>query len=206
MKLAFDWKDVKNISRTTVNKQHTEHEATSRFKKMLLISEHSPIRELVTRWRWEGIKSWVATHFSRHKWECYIGTQRSDRTNVDRDKSPQGVLVDMDCSANMQQKIDTGRKRLCYCSSPETRKGFEAVKIALRDKGEVEASNVLVPNCVYRGHCPEFVPCGMDKKFVKQFSSSIQDRYNYYNKVFYRMHKDEYKSHTHRSYSVERVH
>ncbi len=188
-KLLFDWRDVKNISRTTVNKVHTGNNATTRFKKLLLISEHSPIRELVTRWRWESIKSWVATHFSRHKWECYIGTQRTDRTGVDRDVEPQGKELDMDCSANAQQLIDTGRKRLCYCSSKNTREAFEAVKVGLKQKGEAEVSDVLVPNCVYRGFCPEFSACGMDKVFVKRDVESIQERYDHYNEKFYELRR-----------------
>ena len=61
IKIYNDWKDVKNVSRTTVNKQHTENEATSNFKKNILISEHSPIREIRVRWKWSNIKSWIKT-------------------------------------------------------------------------------------------------------------------------------------------------
>lgn len=61
-KLNNDWKYVKNVSRTTVGKSHTEIEPTKEFKKKLLLSEHSPIREIQVKWLWEGIKSWIATH------------------------------------------------------------------------------------------------------------------------------------------------
>ena len=119
--LFMDWKNAKNKCRTTVNKNYSEKEASSKFKKALLLSEHSPIRLLKVDWSWKGIKSWVATHYSRHKWECFIGTQRTDRTGINRDELPQGALVNFDGEANAQHLIDTARKRLCFQASKETR-------------------------------------------------------------------------------------
>ena len=98
----INWKLVKNISRTTVNKKATGVEASPTFRLAILISEHSPIREIKLRWKWEGIKSWIATHFARHRWESYISTRRSDRTGINRDELLQSELVNMDCSANAQ--------------------------------------------------------------------------------------------------------
>jgi hypothetical protein len=187
-KIFNDWKDVKNVSRTTVNKVHTEKEATTEFKKKILISEHSPIREISVRWRWEEVKSWVCTHFSRHKWEVYIATQRSDRINENRDERPQGQLIDMDCSANAQHLIDTARKRLCFGSSPETRSRFENLKVEIHKEGETELSDALVPNCVYRCGCPEFVACPFWSKFKEDnpaIFGTIQQRYDSYNKYFH---------------------
>lgn len=74
-----DWKRVKNHCRTTVNKKFSDIEATYNFKKKLLISEHSPIRLLEFDWTWEGIKYWVSTEWSRHKFEKFITSQRNDR-------------------------------------------------------------------------------------------------------------------------------
>ena len=65
-KIDCDWLDAKNECRNTVNKEATSVEATDQFKKKLLISEHSPIRLLTIKWRWEGIFSWVSVHFARH--------------------------------------------------------------------------------------------------------------------------------------------
>ena len=39
-----DWVNVKNKCRTTVNKDYTDNVPSEKFKKELLISEHSPIR------------------------------------------------------------------------------------------------------------------------------------------------------------------
>jgi hypothetical protein len=183
-----DWTNIKNKCRTTVNKSYSYAKTTTEFKKQLLISEHSPIRLLTVDWSWKGIPSWVATHWSRHKFEKFISTQRSDRTGVDRNELPQGALVNFDGNANAQNLIDVWRKRLCFCSADETRKLAESFKIELHDL-EPELANVLVPNCVYRCGCPEFKPCGYWQGFVERYFqedlAEIQERYNLYNKEFY---------------------
>ena len=61
-KVSADWRDVKNECRNTNNKDATNVPATKEFIKKILISEHSPIRLVRIKWRWEGIKSWIATH------------------------------------------------------------------------------------------------------------------------------------------------
>ena len=196
-KLLNDWTRVKNHCRTTVGKNFTENEPGSEFKKKLLLSEHSPIRLLQVDWSWKGIKSWVATHWTRHKWECFVSTQRDDRTTTvnkthqSRDKAPQDTPVNFDGYANAQNLIDTFRKRLCFCASAETRKLAEDLKIELH-KLEPEWADVLVPNCLYRCGCPEFDTCGYWKKFIKDHPevdiTDIQKRYDAYNKYFYEKH------------------
>ena len=174
--------------RTTVGKDALGKEPSETFKKNMLISEHSPIRSLSVRWKWKNIKSWVATHFSRHKWECFIKTQRSDRTGQDRNKLPQDSPVMMTGEANSQHLIDMARKRLCRMASPETRKYMEDLKVAIH-LVEPELSDVLVPNCVYRCGCPEPNGCKwfdhMAAKHLNLTSTDIQQRYDTYNEVFY---------------------
>ena len=191
IKLECDWKDVKNVSRTTVNKDHTDKEATSSFRKKILISEHSPIRLIKVRWIWEGIKSWISVHFSRHKFECFISTQRTDRTGINRDESKQSTLVNMDNEANAQNLIDVARKRLCYQSAKETREYMEDFKLTLYNTEETkELSEVLVPHCIYRGGCPEFEECGFWKNFMDVNHNgqllNIEKRYESYNEWFYK--------------------
>ena len=94
--IAGDWRGAKNACRTTVNKEHTKNEPSSKFKTDLLISEHSPVRLIRVHWFWKNIKSWVATHWSRHKWECFISTRRSDRTGLDRGELSQDEKVDFE--------------------------------------------------------------------------------------------------------------
>lgn len=133
---------------------------------------------------WRDIPSWVATHWSRHKWECFIRTQRSDRTGVPRGKLPQDAPVTFTGEANAQNLIDTWRKRLCYQASPETRQYAEDFKAALHET-EPELSDVLVPNCVYRGGCPELETCGYWYWLDLLSEAPIADRYAQYNELFY---------------------
>lgn len=188
IKIKGDWREVVNDCRTTVGKDELGKEPSQKFKREILISEHSPIRSMSVKWQWVNIPSWVATHFSRHKWECFIKTQRSDRTGVDRNKLPQDSPVIMTGEANTQHLIDTGRKRLCRLASRETRKYMEDLKTSIKPS-EPEISDVLVPNCIYRCGCPEPGGCGWYdaacKREPKLASTNIQERYDAYNKLFH---------------------
>ena len=94
--------------------------------------------------------------------------------------------------ANAQAAINVARKRLCYQSSPETRMQEEELKESLREISP-EISDVLVPNCVYRGGCPEFEMC--EERFWANFLAyckkegkplaTIKDRYAAYNQFYY---------------------
>ena len=197
-KVSADWKDVKNECRNTNNKHATNVPATKEFIKKILISEHSPIRLVRIKWRWEGIKSWIATHYSRHHigFEKWISTQRPDRTGIDRDGARQDALVNMDAEANAQALINMGRYRLCGQASDETREHMEDLKVEIGNVGQEELSNVLVPNCIYRAGCPEFGCCkyfGNIGKFIDWANKNnkeinwlnIQARYDLYNEFFY---------------------
>ena len=194
-----DWKRVKNHCRTTDNKDFTEKDPTDTFKKKLLISEHSPIRLLEFDWSWKNMPYWVSTHWVRHMWTPFVSTQRDDRLHdeIPRSEKPQGALVNFDGYANQQNLIDTMRKRLCYCASPETREYAEDFKAELHKTHPLE-SDVLVPNCVYRGGCPEFKTCGFWNVFVGYFAEEdivrdIQWRYDMYNQIFYNGLKNKEK-------------
>lgn len=193
-KISADWIDVKNECRNTVNKEYSTKEATTDFKRKVLLSEHSPIRLVEVKWRWKEIKSWIATHFARHwlGWDKWISTQRDDRTGIDRDKAPQDTPVNYDGKANAQACINVGRYRLCHMAHPQTKKYMEDFKIQLRSK-EKELSDVMVPNCIYRAGCPEFKTCGYWNNFIKWVKVhksnvdllDIQQRYDAYNEYFY---------------------
>jgi hypothetical protein len=188
LKIKGDWQDVVDDCRTTVGKDSLGKEPSKKFKRDILISEHSPIRSISIKWKWVNIPSWVATHFSRHKWECFIKTQRTDRTGADRNKIPQDAPVIMSGDANTQHLIDMARKRLCRMASRETRKYMEDLKEAIHEV-QPEIADVLVPNCVYRCGCPEPNGCQwfdyMASKHPNMTSTDIQQRYDTYNEVFY---------------------
>ena len=193
-KVNADWTDVKNECRNTVNKEATEKEPTIDFKKKILISEHSPIRLIEIKWRWEGIKSWISVHFARHwlGWDKWISTQRNDRTGVDRDKAPQDTPVNYDGKGNAQALINVARFRLCNSAHPETRAYMEDLKESIHEF-EPELSDVMQRNCIYRGGCPEFNPCPYWKNFCEKHKGEslldIQTRYDLANKDFYESRK-----------------
>lgn len=184
-----DWRLIKNACRTTARKEATDKDAADSFKRKILLSEHSPIRLFEVYWRWRGIKYWLSTEWSRHKFEKFISTQRNDRqTDYDRNEARQDAPVNFDGYANMQSLIDAWRKRLCFQATDEARELAEDFKRELHKTNPLEA-DVLVPNCVYRGGCPEFQSCGLYKKFAE--ICDLQERYDKYNEWFYGWKRDE---------------
>lgn len=202
IKVKGDWEEVVNDCRATVGKGELGKEPSDKFKTDILIAEHSPIRDISVKWKWVNIKSWIATHWVRHKWECFVQTQRTDRTGVDRDKLPQDSPVTFTGDANAQALIDTMKKRLCFQASAETRAYAEDFKITLRGV-EPQISDVLVPACIYRAGCGEMNSCGLYSGFVNWMREEkgmtdreiidlcIAERYRLYNEFFYDKRKPE---------------
>jgi len=155
------WREVADAARTTVGLEKGRGEPSSTWKRRMLLAEHSPIRQLSVQWKWAGLKYWVSVHFVRHKVgiEHFVRTQRSDRTGKDRDQIAQSATVDHECLANAQAIINISRKRLCRQASPETQQAWRIFLDALSMQ-EPELAGVCVPECVYRGFCPEMKCCG----------------------------------------------
>lgn len=155
------WPKVKRSARTTISKEGEGLYPSDSWKKGILLAEHSPIRKIKFSWKWTSLKSWVSVHFVRHKYgiEHFVTTQRTDRTGVNRDQALQSALVEHECEANAQALINISRKRLCNQASPETRKAWQEVVNHLSWEDPILAS-VMVPECIYRGFCPEMYPCG----------------------------------------------
>ena len=166
------WKRVLNAARRTIGKNQLNKEPSDSWKAKMLLAEHSPIRLLEYDWSWGDIRQWVTAHLVRHHEGCekFVHTQRGDRRKIledygveTRDELPQGALNDMDMTANAQALINISRKRLCNCASKETREAWTQVKEAIAEVDPVLASK-MVPECLYRGFCPEFMnPCGYSK-------------------------------------------
>ena len=166
------WSRVLNAARRTIGKESLDKEPSDSWKAKMLLAEHSPIRLLEYDWSWGEIRQWVTAHLVRHNEGCekFVHTQRGDRRKIledygveTRDELPQGALNDMDMTANAQALINISRKRLCNCASKETREAWTQVKEAIAEVDPVLASK-MVPECLYRGFCPEFMnPCGYSK-------------------------------------------
>lgn len=169
-----NWQDIKDATMNTIGKDSGKY-PDSKWKKKLLMAEHSPIRKLRFSWRWVDLKSWVSVHFVRH-WVGilhFVKTQRSDRTGINRDDLPQGALVNHAVEANAQALINISRKRLCNCASPETREAWMAVKNKIAQV-EPEMASRMVRECVYRnGLCPEMFSCGYNK--TDEFKKELEE-------------------------------
>ena len=123
-----DWQWCKTCTLNTVGMTSTKL-PTEEWKKKLVGSEHSPLREL-----WFGIKMeipyWVSVHFTRHHIGVnhYVQTQRNDRQeNYDRTMAPQGAMVSHIMSVNAQELVFMAHKRLCRQASKETREVMEEI-------------------------------------------------------------------------------
>lgn len=192
LKVKGDWQEVVDDCRATVAKPPLGKEPSEKFKRDILIAEHSPIRNISIRFLWENIPYCIAMHWKTHVWQSKVNTQRGDRTGVDRSERKQTDPVTFIGEMNAQNEIDTMRKRLCFMADPETRELAEDHKRVLKCR-EAELADVLVPNCVYRGGCPEMGGCGFWDKFLVWTwrerkmdirGASIQLRYSYYNEFF----------------------
>ena len=184
------WRVIKNHCRTTDNKDFTDKDPTDEWVRKLLISEHTPIRLREVDWSWKQIPYWLSTELSRHKFEKFISSQRDDRLpgKIPRGEKPQKAPVNFDGFANMQHLIDFARKRLCTKATAEAREAVGELKRKLHDGGYVNEAYVLVPNCIYRGGCPEFQSCGFYDLFAFAVGDEklrdIQSRYDAFNEYF----------------------
>lgn len=184
-----DWRRVLNAARRTRGMKPLDKEPSDVFKKKILLAEHSPIRLLEYDFTIEDIRQWVTVHLVRHHEGCekFVSTQRQDINEKieqmtrkviellgeagmlndgwrERDYMFQGSENVMDMTCNAQAFINISRKRLCFgCPSKETREAWEIVIEMLSSVDPILAEK-CVPECVYRGFCPEFDrTCGYSK-------------------------------------------
>ena len=179
-----NWIRVVNAARRTWGKKPINREPSDKFKRKILLAEHSPIRLLEYDFTIEDIRQWVTVHLVRHHEGCekFVHTQRQDINPEievitkrlmeiikeegleregwrERDYLQQGEGNDMDMACNAQAFINISRRRLCTgCASPETRQAWGLVIKALREYDPILAEK-CVPECLYRGFCPEFDRC-----------------------------------------------
>lgn len=161
IKTVGTWRDVADAARTTVGKEAGNGEPSFKWKRTMLLAQHSPIRKLQFNWKWEDLPYWVSVHIVRHKFgiEHWVSTQRTDRTGEDRTEKRQDAPVTHECLANAESLIFIARRRLCSCAAPETRQAVQALKDEIA-KVDPAVASCMIPECVYRGFCPEFKSCG----------------------------------------------
>lgn len=158
------WREIADAARTTIGMEQGKKEPSSKWKKNMLLAEHSPIRKMHISWKWIDIPYWVSVHLVRHKVgiEHFVKSQRTDKTNINRNNLPQNALVNHECEANLQAIINISRKRLCNQASKETREAWKLFLESIKNI-EPELYSVCQPECIYRGFCPEIKSCGWYK-------------------------------------------
>lgn len=174
IKRVTDWQRVVDAARFTQGKEPLGHEPSDEFKKQMILSEHSPLRELEFDIKMYGIPYWVSNHFVRHVHaQPFVSTSRPDITGskVSRHDMRQDDLVNLQLSLNAQEIINISKLRLCNKASKETREIWfwvidELVKI------EPYLASACVPQCVYRGFCPEKI---LVEEVRMEYSNSIEN-------------------------------
>ncbi len=172
MKCDSGWNNVLNAARITRGSPITDIEPSTEWKKRALISEHSPIRRLIFSWQWVNLPYFSSVHISRHKIgiEHFVQSQRKNRDIGDI--GLQDAPVIHACTANAQAILAISRKRLCNKTNTETTSAWIDVIAGLYAIGEHELVQCCVPECAYRGFCPE-----MDKNCFANHTDFI-DMYN----------------------------
>ena len=181
-----NWKKIKSACMTTISKEGGDKEPSHEWKRKLLLCEHSPIRRGTISWKWPQIPYAISTHFARHHEGCekFVGTERADRTGIDRETRSQMNYVPMEMDANLQAIINISYKRLCTSADPVTRQYWLSVLLAIREYDE-DIFYACVPQCVRCRGCPEYTNCGFYDKFAegltKEEATDVHKRYDKYN-------------------------
>lgn len=179
------WPEIKNSAMFTIHKDTGKYPDRA-WKEGMLMAEHSPIRVGHIIINCYDVPSFVIGHIVRHNvgFTPFVASLRSDRheseTVPDRN-TPNSLRFD----GNFQSFINISRKRLCNSASFETRKFWGKVLNALYDF-EPELWFACVPECIYRGGCPEYPEsCGFWDKFRRTHAGvdllDIRERYKAYN-------------------------
>lgn len=197
------WSRALNAARRTIGKPPLNKEPSDNWRKMVIMAEHSPIKLVEYLISFKDLRQWVGVHLLRHEHMLpFIHSQRVDRReDIDsltervmsiieedvksdesfnkRDYLFQGEPNDQDFVVNAQTLINISRKRLCHCASKETREAWVAVKTAIKEFDPIMAS-FMVPNCIYRGRCPEMNTCGYYK--TDKFKKELDEYWNLINR------------------------
>jgi hypothetical protein len=157
-KLLIDsWEWVKEMALSSIHKSYSGGEITSEWKLNILLTRHSPIRELRIKYKLIELKRWIADQLVRHSIGVNnsMGTGRPDRNNIPRDKQTMEFETELYQSHNAESFINMMENRLCVgCVSKETRLICESLRDEV-EKTEPELAFMCVPNCIKLSGCKE---------------------------------------------------
>lgn len=174
------WTDVLNAARFTQRKSLKSGNPSIKWKKKIIKAEHSPLRCLMFNIDFYDIPNYVSVHLVRHiHAQPFVSTSRPDidGKQIPREEQKKTDPVNMRLFLNAQEIINISRARLCNKAEDETRRIWNEVIKELR-KIEPELANACIPNCIYRGFCPEIKSCGFaDGKLfptkVKEYQNNL---------------------------------
>ena len=172
------WADVLNAARFTQRKSLKSGDPSVTWKKKIIKAEHSPLRALMFNIDFYDIPSYVQNHLVRHVHaQPFVSTSRPDidGKQVPREEQKKTDPVNMRLFLNAQEIINISRARLCNKAEDKTRLIWNKVIDELR-KTEPELANACIPNCIYRGFCPEIKSCGLAD--TELFSLKVNDYIN----------------------------
>lgn len=186
-KWDVNWREIKNLCRTTIGMDDSKIEPTDEWKKKLLIAEHSPLRHSLITIDIHNVPFFVMGHLVRHNMGVtpYVRTSRTDRTGVDRSERKQTDVVDMRMDLNIQALINISSKRLCTQADKDTREIWDMV-VSEVEKFDPVLAWVCVPQCVKSSGCTEgFGECKYYEKLMGDVDKEILihpiKRYDEYN-------------------------
>lgn len=181
------WQEIKDDALFTIHKSNGKY-PDSEWKKQMLLAEHSPIRTGRLIIECYDVPSFVIGHLVRHNvgFTPFVSSLRADRTAYDEvpnRNTPNNVRFD----GNFQSFINISRRRCCNCASAETREFWHEVMKSVKEF-EPELFWTCVPECIYRGGCPEMFPC--KEHFFGEFLNLVgKDNLNKLFNVSYRYDK-----------------
>ena len=162
------WTDVLNAARFTQRLPLKSGEPSVKWKKKIIKAEHSPLRCLMFNIDFYDIPYYVSVHLVRHVHsQPFVSTSRPDidRHQSSREEQRKTDPVNMRLFLNAQEIINISKVRLCNKAESETKRIWR-ITINELEKIEPELANACVPNCIYRGHCPEIKSCGFSDSEV----------------------------------------
>lgn len=181
--VGCDYRFVGDRARTTINLDGGDKAISENYMYKMYRCEHTPIRCRKFLVSFINIPYSLAMHFVRHNQGVipFVSTGRDDRVEVnadtirDRDNIP--VRLDLECNA--QALINISRKRLCKQAHRNTIKAWKIVKELMREIDLPLYAN-MVADCVYRGGCFEYKPCGYadSNDFAKEFAKHCYSEFD----------------------------
>lgn len=175
IKRVTNWSEALNSARFTQRKGEINGEPSITWKKKLIKAEHSPLRCVMYNIDMYDIPRFASDQYVRHKHaQPFVSTGRSDvlKENLPRSEQRMTDLYNTRLFLSAEEIINISRKRLCNKAEAPTRIIWEAVLKELK-KIDPELVNACIPNCIYRGFCPEMKSCGFAN--TESFNTKLKE-------------------------------